>query len=37
VLFRSKLDLDDKEQLLTRLANAEKTVEVKDTKRKREK
>ncbi|MFT3708433.1 MAG: hypothetical protein QM817_12340 [Archangium sp.] len=32
-----KLDLDDKEQLLTRLANAEKTVEVKDTKRKRDK
>ncbi|MFZ5440111.1 MAG: hypothetical protein ACOZQL_08895 [Myxococcota bacterium] len=32
-----KLDLDDKEQLLTRLANAEKTVEVKETKRKREK
>lgn len=32
-----KLDLDDKEELLTRLANAEKTVEVKDTKRKREK
>lgn len=32
-----KLDLDDKDQLMTRLANAEKTVEVKDTKRKRDK
>ena len=32
-----KLALDDKETLLTRLANAEKTVEVKDTKRKRDK
>ncbi len=32
-----KLNLDDKETLLTRLANAEKTVEVKDTKRKRDK
>ena len=32
-----KLGLDDKETLLTRLANAEKTVEVKDTKRKRDK
>lgn len=32
-----KLELDDKDQLLTRLANAEKTVEVKDTKRKRDK
>lgn len=32
-----KLNLDDKESLLTRLANAEKTVEVKDTKRKRDK
>ncbi len=32
-----KLELDDKEALLTRLANAEKQVEVKDAKRKREK
>lgn len=32
-----KLGLDDKDTLLTRLANAEKTVEVKDTKRKRDK
>ena len=32
-----KLALDDKDSLLTRLANAEKTVEVKDTKRKRDK
>jgi hypothetical protein len=32
-----KLDLDDKEQLMTRLANAEKTVEVKATSRKRDK
>ncbi len=32
-----KLDLDDKDALLTKLANAEKTVEVKDTKRKRDK
>src|SRR5690606_11199009 len=32
-----QLGLDDKETLLTRLANAEKTVEVKDTKRKRDK
>jgi len=32
-----KLSLDDKDALLTRLANAEKTVEVKDTKRKRDK
>jgi hypothetical protein len=32
-----KLALDDKDALLTRLANAEKTVEVKDTKRKRDK
>ena len=32
-----KLDPDDKESLLTRLANAEKTVEVKSTKRKRDK
>lgn len=32
-----KLSLDDKDTLLTRLANAEKTVEVKDTKRKRDK
>jgi hypothetical protein len=32
-----KLGLDDKDSLLTRLANAEKTVEVKDTKRKRDK
>lgn len=32
-----KLGLDDKDALLSRLANAEKTVEVKDTKRKRDK
>lgn len=32
-----KLNLDDKDALLTRLANAEKTVEVKDSKRKRDK
>ncbi|MDP3157788.1 MAG: hypothetical protein Q8N23_34275 [Archangium sp.] len=32
-----KLALDDKDSLLTRLSNAEKTVEVKDTKRKRDK
>lgn len=32
-----KLDLDDKETLMMRLANAEKTVEVKATTRKREK
>lgn len=32
-----KLALDDKDSLMTRLANAEKTVEVKDTKRKRDK
>ena len=32
-----KLALDDKDALLSRLANAEKTVEVKDTKRKRDK
>ena len=32
-----KLALDDKDSLLSRLANAEKTVEVKDTKRKRDK
>lgn len=32
-----KLDLDDKDALNTRLANAEKTVEVKETKRKRDK
>ncbi len=32
-----KLDLDDKDTLITRLNNAEKTVEVKDTKRKRDK
>ena len=32
-----KLNLDDKDTLLSRLANAEKTVEVKDTKRKRDK
>ena len=32
-----KLALDDKDTLLSRLANAEKTVEVKDTKRKRDK
>jgi len=31
-----KLALDDKDALLSRLANAEKTVEVKDTKRKRD-
>lgn len=31
-----KLGLDDKDALLARLANAEKTVEVKDTKRKRD-
>lgn len=32
-----QLNLDDKDTLLTRLANAEKSVEVKDTKRKRNK
>ena len=32
-----KLGLDDKDALLTRLSNSEKTVEVKDTKRKRDK
>jgi hypothetical protein len=32
-----KLELDDKEALMTRLSNAEKQVEVKDAKRKREK
>lgn len=32
-----KLDLDDKDSLNTRLSNAEKTVEVKETKRKRDK
>ncbi|MFO0600328.1 MAG: hypothetical protein U0228_33775 [Myxococcaceae bacterium] len=32
-----KLDLDDKEQLMTRLANAEKTVEIKPSSRKRDK
>jgi|APLak6261679142_1056127.scaffolds.fasta_scaffold00058_3 hypothetical protein len=32
-----KLNLDDKDSLLTRLANAEKTVEVKATTRKRDK
>lgn len=31
-----QLGLDDKDTLLTRLANAEKSVEVKDTKRKRD-